>query len=391
MAGKKNPLGQTNESVILQSHTSDKLTTIPQSRTSDELATTFQSIDKEKPKHFEKIDSLSKIDESKLVELQQAELVLVYRDNNRYKAMSDELKNLVEKKYWWNVYCVSIPQGTEELNDKEIELLKNILNTCNCMTDNTVGRLTWIHCPKFEDYWENYETSKRFMWIIENLRKSIDEKGIDTVYVYISWITEEGQVCNSYSDHWSMYQREDWSIYFDPYHNWDINEETSIKINDFKRFWKSAFPNSDVNFIEWHYIGRDQIFQIFDFSKYKSEWKIIFKRSGKEIPYDIIEEKIKEAYPNFNIDFYVWNELNDSNWYKSDWAILIADRHVSSYVESFQGQKIFYAWNTFEPNWWIENFVSSEDSQYVRDAAVNNLAESIILNITWKKDIEIRE
>ena len=264
------------------------------------------------------------------------------------------------------------------------------------MTDFTIYRLTWIKCPNFEDYGQNYETSKRFLWIIENLRKSIEENGIDTVYIYLSWITDEWHICNSYSDHWSMYQREDWSIYFDPCNNWYINEETNIKINDFKRFWKNAFPNSDVKFIEDCHVGgkRYGVSEVYDFSKYKSEWVLISKRSGKKIPYEIIEGGIKEIYPDFNIDFYVdfyvWNELNDSNWYKSDWAILIADRHVYSYVESFQGQKIFYAWNTFEPNWWIENFVSSEDSKYVRDVAVNNLAESIILNMTRKKTTEIK-
>lgn len=48
---------------------------------------------------FEKINLLSWIDEEKLAELQKADLVLVYRDNNLYWDMSSSLENLVENKY----------------------------------------------------------------------------------------------------------------------------------------------------------------------------------------------------------------------------------------------------------------------------------------------------
>lgn len=334
--------------------------------------------------YFEQINLLSWIDKNKLAELQEADLVLIYRDNNKYSDMSLSLENLVKNKYWWKVYCISIPQGTEKIGDKEMELLKKILNTCRCMTDYTIYRWTWISSPRFEDYERSYEFSQRFLWMTENLEKRFKERWIDTVYIYISSIDDTGRISYTCSDHWSICQRENWSIYYDCDEMWEDNEEVNGKIKDLKRFWKNRFPSLNVEFIEkfhWAYDGRD-------FSKYESEW--IITRGNEEYLAESVIQYIKLFNSNFDINFYIWNGLTDSNGYKSKWAVLIADRHATSNVISFWGQKIFYAWNAFEPRWWIEDFLDEEDPQYVWNAS-ESLAESIILNISCWKNTEIKK
>ena len=360
---------QSNEPV-------ETLKVISTSSTSDNITQALWGINTKRPSCFEEIDFLSWIDKKKLEELQQADLVLVYRDNDRYRAMSDALKDLVEQKYWWKVYCVLIPQGKEELNDNEMELLKNILNTCHCMTDDTIDKWTWISCPKFEDCGNYYENSKKFLWIIENLEMKFKEKWIDTVYVYMSSIDHTGEVMYTCFDHWSMCERENWSIYFDPIsiRPWLNDEEIKEKIDNLKRFWKSRFPNLNVNFIENLHIS----YGWFNFSRYESEW-IIFDYNGEYSPESAVQNIKAKHDPDFDINFYIWHGLTESNGYKYKWSVLIADRHAEPSIKQFQGEKILYEWNNFSPNKGIEKFLNEKDAQYVQNAG-HALAESILLN-----------
>lgn len=339
------------------------------------------------PNHFEKINLLSWIDENKLAELKDADLVIVYRDNNRYTDMSSSLKDLVEHKYWWKVYCVSIPQGTEELGDKEMELLKNILNTCHCMTDNTVSNWTWIDCLKIDDYENKNENSWKFLKITKDLEKKFEEKWIDTVYVYISGVPESGWVIYTCFDHWSMYQRKDWSIYFDSkqIHSDNNIEDTKLRVESFKRFWKNMFPNLKVEFIENFHIdcGSPKQRWNYDFSRCESEWIILL--DGFELTLEEFKEGFWKEEAERIIDYYTWNGLRDLSGLKSEWAILISDRHAGYYLGAFWGQKILYAWNTFEPNWWIESFVDENDAQYVWSAG-ESLAEWILLNLSGQNN-----
>ena len=295
-----------------------------------------------RPPYFEKIDLLSWIDENKLAELQQADLVLVYRDNNTYKNMSVALKNLVEHLYWWKVYCVSIPQGTEELSDKDKETLKNILKTCNSVTDYTISRWTgiaWTHIPESERYAERIQ---KFLWITKNLEKKFIERWIDTIYIYVSYRHpyNGGKVWYGLFDHWCMCQRKDWSAYFFGGRFVDHNEkdlftkdEKSQIIEDAKRFWKNQFPNLNVEFIENH-------------------------------------------------DVKSWGQ------YKPDNSVLIADRHADMRSKPFLWQKIFFAWVDFEPNGWIENFVDEKAVQYVWNKG-EAIAKSVLLNLpNFKNEIK---
>jgi len=291
------------------------------------------------PSHFEKIDLLSWIDDNKLLELQEADLVLIYRDNNTYKDMSFALKDLMEHKYWWIVYCIVIPQDTEELSGNDKELLKNIWKTCNVMTDYTISEWTWIIWDKIPENEYKAEDIQKFLWITEKLEKSFIEKWIDTVYIYVSfihkdWETWEPKLHYGLLDHWSMCQKENWGIYFfdgefEDYTTWKeiYTEGEKLQIiEDTKRFWKNQFPNFNVEFIENH----DQ-----------ESWK----------------------------------------QYKPDNSVVIADRHSTTRLQPFLWQKIFFAWANFEPGGWIENFVNEEDAQYVWGKG-EALAESVLLNLS---------
>lgn len=275
------------------------------------------------PSHFEIFSMESWIDENKLLELQKADLVLIYRDNNTYRDMANALGTSVSI-HWWNVYCISIPQGTEEIRDDEKNILKTILTTCNCMTDYTVEKWTWVDCKHFQSRSNerDYINIQKFLWITKNLEKKFIEKWIDTVCVCLPNIF----------DHWWMCQREDWSIYFanvtDRFDRLPENEKKKY-LEDSKRFWQNIFPNSKVEFIE------------------KNE-----------------------------------NLLRKNN---IDNTVVIADRHCDIYWYSWQ--KIFFAWYDFEPRGWIENFVNDEDYKYVWSAG-EALAESIMMNISGSKNTE---
>lgn len=326
---------------------------------------------------FEKINLLSWIDEEKLAELQKADLVLVYRDNNTYRDMSSSLENLVENKYGKRVYCVSIPQWTENISDNEMELLKKILNTCHCMTDNTISNWTWIECPRLEVNERKCKSIQRFLWIIEKLENKFEEEWIDTVYVYVSWVNDYGGVSYSYSDHWSMYQRKNWSIYYDSHQMRENNGEVKARIKDLKRFWKNRFPNLNVEFIEnFHRPYYKGLYM--DFRRYKSEWIILLygSRGGEFDWFPYTLEQVKSKYPDFDVDFYKESDLSGL---KSEWVVLIADRHTDRYLESFWCQKIFYWWANFEPGWGIEKFLDEEDVNYVWNAG-EAIAKTIMLN-----------
>ena len=346
----------------------------------------IQALWEEWPNYFEKIDLLSWIDEKKLEKLQQSDLVLVYRDNDRYRAMSDALKDLVEQKYWWKVYCITIPQGTEKLSDKEMELLKNILNTCNYMADNTVNRILRnsgikLNNPiiKFDTYNE-YDTINRrkrdtwiFLKITENLEKKFKEKWINTVYIYISEIDPDCDVNYTCYDHWCMCKSKDWEIYFDP--EW-IEEDTSDdeiknKLDGLKMFWESVFPRLNVQFLE--------NVKTLDFSKYESEWLIWFDNNDFWTL-----KKMKHFFPEFDVDNYKEQAHTDLSNLKPGWAILIADRHSS--LKDFSGKIIEYAWNSFESKWWIEDFINvgEQEAEYI-DNAGKRLAEEIMTKTFGEK------
>lgn len=108
--------------------------------------------------YFEKIemsniwedDERLNIDSKKMSELENADLVLVYRDNDSNSRISKALESLVKTKYWWKVYCISIDRHIDHLNDSEKEKFRRILNTCPCLTDHTISEWTWIKTKKFE-------------------------------------------------------------------------------------------------------------------------------------------------------------------------------------------------------------------------------------------------
>ena len=318
----------------------------------------------EYPGHFEKIDLLSWIDENKLTELQKADLVLVYRDNNAYRDMSSSLEKLVENKYGKKVYCVSIPQGTENISDNEMELLKRILNTCHCMTDKTISDWIWIKCPKFEDNERRCQNSQRFLRITEKLEKKFEKIWINTVYVCVSCMNQEGHVYYPCYDHWSMCQRDDWTIFYDPIMEITSNmnkEDIQIMLENMKRFRENVFPNLNVKFIEnFHAPVYKGI--AMDFSIYKSNW-IIWLNNGNDKRYAWTLDDIKKRlFHDFDIDHYT----NDTGFEGlKKWEILIVDRHAYFYFKPFWGPKILYAWNSYEPKWWIERFLDEEDLNYV--------------------------
>ena len=97
----------------------------------------------------------SKADEimQKMDELKNADLVLVYRWNEKYFVMNRELSQLVKFKYWWKIYSIVIEEGTEKdnLSEQDIEVLTDVLANCKCMTDGTVSKWAWIETQKIED------------------------------------------------------------------------------------------------------------------------------------------------------------------------------------------------------------------------------------------------
>ena len=261
---------------------------------------------------FEKINLLSWIDEEKLAELQKADLVLVYRDNNTYKDMSSSLEDLVLNKHGWKVYCISIPQGTKELSDGNVEILRRIMGTCHSMIDWTTSRwvrIRWRRIPE-----EESQDVKNFLWIAKSLEKKFIKKWIDTVYLF-EWMQYDGKSYFNLLEHSWLCQREDGSIYKSTW-NWFIEERYfnsySQEIEDAKRFWEKLFPNLKVEFV----IGR-------------TNWL--------------------ESWFKYN---------------KAKGAVMIVDRHYYDYCEDFKedGWKVIvFVWADFEPWGWIEEFLDGSE------------------------------
>lgn len=324
------------------------------------LASALDETNAEKPHYFEKISSLSLIDESKLKELQQADWVILYTDNNKYIAMSEELRNLV-KIHWWKVYCVEISQDTKKLSDNEKELLKKILDTCRLITDPTMGRILYnylwnlfMRClinknelrsiDRFDyEIYSKDKYTKIFEEITKELEDKFKEKWINTVYILISEKYLNGGIFYLWLDHSCMYQNKDWDIYFDcgigPLSK---KEEITDKIDDFKRFWGAMFPNLKVEFIE----NANR----YDFSRYTSEWIILGSQYEQPL-YD---------YSKGIVDDYI-RETTDPSELKSEWAVLIGDEF--GYFKSFKGKKISYYENRYRPEWWINYFINLEQKE----------------------------
>lgn len=235
----------------------------------------------------------------KMEELKNADLVLVFRDNDKYMAMARELKELVKYKYGWKVYCISIPKGTEkeQLTEQDKKVLTEVLTTCKCMTDYTVSEWTWIETKKIEETLSDAELTDKqneFLDTVRNIESYYMDKWIDTVYILSSYRSEEQWVWKLLLEHGWFCQKEDGTIYYvGTFH--DQDEEHYI---DAKRFWKNLFPHMHVEIIEEGQLAR---------------WKNILERS-----------RIKSNY--------------DFDYSKSEWALAILDRHFTDACEDFKAK-----------------------------------------------------
>ena len=269
---------------------------------------------------FEEV-SLESIDENKLSELQQPDtLVCIYRNNYGYQQMNQSLKDLLEKQKW-RVYSISIPQGTETLNDSDTELLKKILWTCRCLTDGTVSHWAGSESSILLKLDHKISEMSKIINLTNILEEKFIEKWINTIYICVSSLADHGIIC----------QNEDWKIYILNYR--DIphsrSEEFQKLIEDWRRFRKSAFPKMNVQFIEKKDFVTDDDY-IFDPSKYDA-----------------------------------------------DHSVLIGDDHVSSVLNKFSWLKIFLSWDVF--TYWLENFLGDD---YSRDLWRGDLMAKRIIQIS---------
>ena len=246
----------------------------------------------------------------KMKELKDADLVLVYRDNDKYRSMARELRKLIKYKYGWKVYCIDIPKGTEEnqLTEQDKKVLTEVLTNCKCVTDHTVSEWTWVETKKIEETLSDKELSDRqneFLDTVKNLESYYMSKWIDTVYIIAKYRNKEQWNFKLLLEHGWFCQREDGTIYYveTPH---DQDEE---HYNDAKRFWKNLFPHMHVEIIE-----EDQLIR----------WE------------NTVENYTMKSHYNFNYS-------------KSKWALAIVDRHFTTACEKFEAEGwsvLSFAWDS---------------------------------------------
>lgn len=269
------------------------------------------------------------ISPEKLHELEQADLVIIYRDNPTYSDMKNNLEKMVKTKYWWKVYCISFDKNIQSLEDDEIAMLKDIISTCQCITDNTISNWTWLETKKLDNVLS--EEKEHFIDTAKCIEKCCMEKWIDTVY-----LISDGKLRDDYFisllEHGWLCQKEDGTIYYVNCSGgsdfWTIKKYEE----DSKRFWKNMFPNVNVKFVSGK-MYRDG-----------------FKQKG------------------------------EFSYSKSKWALAIADRHFDACLESFREdwwETILFAWCNFEPDRWIQKF--SDLNNWEKKTHWERIAESIFL------------
>lgn len=237
----------------------------------------------------------------KMEELKDADLVLVYRDNEKYRWMAPKLKQLVKYKYGWKVYCISIPKGTEEeqLTEQDKKVLTEVLTTCKCMTDHTVSEWTWVETKKIEDTLSDKEFSDKqneFLDTVKNLESYYMDKWIDTVYILARYRNKGQWNYKLLLEHGWFCQKEDGTIYYVA----TPHDQDEIHYNDAKRFWKNLFPNMHV---------------------------------------EIIEQEKLICWENYHFDYS-----------KSEWALAIVDRHFQEACKDFETEGwsvLTFGWDCF--------------------------------------------
>ena len=261
----------------------------------------------------------SKADEimQKMDELKNADLVLVYRNNKKFAEMWRTLKQLIEYKYWWKIYIIQIPMGTEknDLSNHDMEVLTTALTNCKCMTDGTVSEWTWVDTERIEDGFCENKTEfagklNDFLDTARDVEKYCIEKWIDTVYILSSYRSKEKYEWKLLLEHGWYCSGVDGKIYY-------INKEhdqDEEHYDDAKRFWKNLFPKMNVEFIERDHLEKTWI---------RYRWK-----DGRSI-----------------------HEKYNFNYKKSKWALAIVDRHFGDACARFvkDGWEFMtFAWDSFE-------------------------------------------
>ena len=293
-----------------------------------------QEVEPQETGYFEVITSLSLIDEKKLSELQQPDtLVCIYRDNYGYQKMNEALKNLLEKREW-RVYSISIQQGTETLNDADVKLLKKILRTCRCLTDGTVSHWADLKSSILLKLDHKISEMSKIINLTSILEEKFIEKWINTIYICVSSLADHGIIC----------QNEEWKTYF-------VSDNDAMRIRYW--YWKE----------KGLYIEKDE-------DKYKElieDWRRFRKN----------------VFPNTNVQFIEKEDfvtehdyIFDPNKYDANHSVLIGDNHVSPVLNKFSWLKIFLSWDVF--TYWLENFLGDD---YSRDLWRGDLMAKMIIQI----------
>lgn len=96
-------------------------------------------------------------------ELDNADLIFIYRDNDLYQKFHDKMEDLVGYQYWWRVVFIVVPEhvNKDQLGENSINYLRSILEKYgNCITDSTISEWTWVDTKKFEDVLSQREFEK---------------------------------------------------------------------------------------------------------------------------------------------------------------------------------------------------------------------------------------
>ena len=101
--------------------------------------------------NVEKTD-LRNITQWRLRELQRYDLVIIYQNDPVYNEMRQKLGRLVKYKYWWKVCCIVFPEWFDwsSLWQQAKEILWKIVDTCPCLTDESVSQMIWKETKKIE-------------------------------------------------------------------------------------------------------------------------------------------------------------------------------------------------------------------------------------------------
>lgn len=209
----------------------------------------------------------------KMDELKSADLVLVFRNNDKYSAMISKLEQLVKYRYGWQIYCITIPKGTEknQLTEQDKEVLAEVLTNCKCMTDYTVSEWTWIETEKIEDVPQDGEMTEQqneFLNVARSIESYYEDQWIDTVYILSSYRIDWQWTRKLLLEHGWFCQKEDGTIYYIK----AVHDQDEEHYNDAKRFWKNLFKKMNVKFIESNQLLRKTWLwkkYIFDYDKAK--------------------------------------------------------------------------------------------------------------------------